>query len=161
LIISSFGPVPSGAAGYGLLTWRRNGSPDGPGVSLRRVAWGWPAGDPYAMNRKRRPEAARVPTRVLRRFEPIAADEWKRMDNNAKAAYGKALFLEQPDTVDGSAAAVAGWLSGLGVETPAAAQRDLHRAVERRPEAEALAACVAGPEANPERSLSGWAGHAD
>jgi hypothetical protein len=61
-------------------------------------------------------EARGVRARVVARFEPIDAAEWKRLENNMKASYGKARFLEMPDTFDATSARVTHWLAGHGLE---------------------------------------------
>jgi len=62
-----------------------------------------------------RPEGTQVPVRVVGRFTPIGPAEWKRLDNNSKAALGKARFLEMPGTADATPAEVSRWLATVGL----------------------------------------------
>jgi hypothetical protein len=56
-----------------------------------------------------------VPARVIGRFSPIAATEWRRLDNNSKAEFGKRRFLELPDTLDANKERVRDWLTSHGL----------------------------------------------
>jgi hypothetical protein len=56
-----------------------------------------------------------VPARVTSRFEPVAHDAWRGMDNNAKAKRGKAAFLEMPGALDATSERVRGWLNSIGL----------------------------------------------
>lgn len=59
--------------------------------------------------------AVTVPARVVGRFEPLAADEWRRMDNNTKARFGRLRFLELPGALDATPERVRQWLEGHGL----------------------------------------------
>jgi hypothetical protein len=56
-----------------------------------------------------------VPANVVGRFEPIDADEWKRLDNNTKAHLGKSRFLELPGALDATSDRVRDWLEHHGL----------------------------------------------
>jgi len=56
-----------------------------------------------------------VPAQVVSRFEPVAPDVWRGMDNNAKAKWGKAAFLEMPGALDATSERVRGWLGACGL----------------------------------------------
>jgi len=56
-----------------------------------------------------------VPARVVSRFEPVAPEAWRGMDNNAKARSGKAAFLEMPGALDATSERVRGWLGACGL----------------------------------------------
>jgi hypothetical protein len=58
----------------------------------------------------------RVPIRALWHFAPMPVEEWRRMDNNAKAKLGKNRFLEQPGALDATAETVRDWLRSRGLE---------------------------------------------
>src|SRR6476646_3380481 len=79
----------------------------------------------HPADRLRRSEMARggddrfkqvtVPARVVSRFEPVAPEAWRGMDNNAKARSGKAAFLEVPGALDATSERVRGWLGACGL----------------------------------------------
>ena len=56
-----------------------------------------------------------VPARVVSRFEPVAPEAWRGMDNNAKAKLGKAAFLRMPGALDATSEQVRGWLDAMGL----------------------------------------------
>lgn len=58
----------------------------------------------------------KVPARVVGRFPPVDATEWRSMDNNAKARFGKARSLEMPDALDATSERVSQWLAEHGLE---------------------------------------------
>lgn len=62
-----------------------------------------------------------VLARVVGRFPPVPADEWKRMDNNAKAKLGKSRFLGLEGALDATSERVRRWLAEHGL---AAARRE-------------------------------------
>jgi hypothetical protein len=62
-----------------------------------------------------RSKRMRVPARVVSRFEPVAPEAWRRMDNNAKAKWGKAAFLGMPGALDATSEQVRGWLDAIGL----------------------------------------------
>jgi hypothetical protein len=57
-----------------------------------------------------------IPTRLVGRFAPVEKAEWRRLDNNTKAAYGLQQFLALPDTRAATAELVGEWLVGNGIE---------------------------------------------
>jgi hypothetical protein len=59
--------------------------------------------------------AVAVPAPVVGRFEPVAADEWRRMDNNTKARFGKLRFLELLGALDATPERAPAWLEGHGL----------------------------------------------
>src|SRR5689334_17694251 len=56
-----------------------------------------------------------VPARVVSRFEPVAREAWRAMDNNAKAKTGKDAFLQMPGALDATTERVRGWLDAMGL----------------------------------------------
>jgi hypothetical protein len=52
----------------------------------------------------------------VRRFPPVDAAEWRRMDNNAKAKLGKSRFLGLSGALDATAKRVHQWLTAHGLE---------------------------------------------
>jgi len=56
-----------------------------------------------------------VPARVVSRFEPVAPESWRAMDNNAKAKWGKAAFLNMPGALDATSERVRSWLDTIGL----------------------------------------------
>jgi hypothetical protein len=59
----------------------------------------------------------KVPARIVGRFPKLDADDWRRMDNNTKARYGKARFLELPGALDATSERVRQWLVNHGLES--------------------------------------------
>lgn len=57
-----------------------------------------------------------IPTRIVGRFVPVDAGEWRRMDNNTKAAHGLQRFMELPGTRAVADNLVGEWLARNGIE---------------------------------------------
>ncbi len=57
-----------------------------------------------------------VTARVVGRFAPMDASEWRRMDNNSKAKVGKAMFLDLPGALDATSERVNQWLTARGLQ---------------------------------------------